>query len=275
MRKTNHYGFTLVELLVVIGIIALLISILLPALSKARAAAMQTQCMANQKQIINACLMYSIDNRGFFPPSTMTDYAWSQATQSFDLTKSDTYEWYSKRFVGGYLNNNTELGNYNTTRVVRCPLIEPRVASNPNFYAQDCGIGYNSRKDARVSWVLLPGYPSAGPYWIPDPAWQPPLKASSFIQVSTVVMLVDVPVDANGLAYRWGKWYNGDTTFFAGTGPTYAPAYRHNQNTNVAFADGHVESFSSNQADSPSVNGQQNQGLHRAFLDKQVKCNAY
>lgn len=275
MKQPVQRAFTLVELLVVIGIIALLISILLPALSKARAAAVQTQCMANHKQIMNAFLMYSIDNRGFFPPSVMTDYAWSEATKSYDLTKSDSYEWYSKRFVGGYLNNTTDLGNYNTTRVVRCPLIEPRVASNPNYYAQDCGIGYNSRKDARVSWVLLPAYPSTGPFWVVDTAWQPPLKASSFKQPSMVVMLVDIPVDTSGTAYKWGKWYNGDTTFFAGTGPAYAPSYRHNQNTNVSFADGHVESFYSNQPDSNSVNGQQNQGLHKAFLDGAVKCNAF
>jgi len=56
-------GFTLVELLVVIGIIALLISILMPALSKAREAANRTACMSNQRQLTQAWRIYAQDNK--------------------------------------------------------------------------------------------------------------------------------------------------------------------------------------------------------------------
>src|ERR1700760_4020079 len=60
-------GFTLVELLVVIGIIALLISILLPSLNKARKAAYTLKCQSNMKQIAMAMIQYIGDNKGHFP----------------------------------------------------------------------------------------------------------------------------------------------------------------------------------------------------------------
>lgn len=66
LRKTA--GFTLVELLVVIGIIALLISILLPALNKAREAANMTYCAANLRALTQACFIYQAENRQSFPP---------------------------------------------------------------------------------------------------------------------------------------------------------------------------------------------------------------
>ncbi|MBC8106253.1 MAG: prepilin-type N-terminal cleavage/methylation domain-containing protein [Anaerolineae bacterium] len=60
-------AFTLVELLVVIGIIAVLIGVLLPALSKARARAQTVACLANLRSISQACVNYTVEYKGSYP----------------------------------------------------------------------------------------------------------------------------------------------------------------------------------------------------------------
>lgn len=63
----RHAAFTLVELLVVIGIIALLIAILLPTLNRARESANRTKCLSNVRQLTQTVVMYINENRQFLP----------------------------------------------------------------------------------------------------------------------------------------------------------------------------------------------------------------
>ena len=60
-------GFTIVELLVVVGVISILIALLLPALSKARELSRRTVCLSNLRQLASAAILYANENKGRFP----------------------------------------------------------------------------------------------------------------------------------------------------------------------------------------------------------------
>jgi type II secretory pathway pseudopilin PulG len=89
--KTAHRrmaaAFTLVELLVVIGIIALLIAILLPALSKARESANQAKCMAQQRQILQGMMLHANDHQGYMP---MAGLMWTPGNATDPASLNDS-----------------------------------------------------------------------------------------------------------------------------------------------------------------------------------------
>ena len=83
LRSLWRRAFTLVELLVVIGIITILIGLLMPALARAREGARRTKCLANLRTLGQAMVMYANDSKGWLPNSnpamTVNDYDMTNA----------------------------------------------------------------------------------------------------------------------------------------------------------------------------------------------------
>lgn len=108
--RTAKNAFTLVELLVVIGIIALLIAILLPALNRAREQAKMAACLSNQRQIALAMIMYANDNKGALPP-----YGHFTTVGTYDEDPNSRWWVLISKYTGGHV------GSYMGIDIGRCP----------------------------------------------------------------------------------------------------------------------------------------------------------
>jgi prepilin-type N-terminal cleavage/methylation domain-containing protein/prepilin-type processing-associated H-X9-DG protein len=127
-------GFTLVELLVVIGIIALLIAILLPALQQAREAGNSTACLSNMRQIGVAMQIYATENKGRWLPG----YQFPEATATWPSTMAPPY--YFVWLPGKYLNQ--------SPNVFTCPSDEGRF-NRPTYKRL-----YSDVQDVRFSYCM-------------------------------------------------------------------------------------------------------------------------
>jgi prepilin-type N-terminal cleavage/methylation domain-containing protein/prepilin-type processing-associated H-X9-DG protein len=188
-RPTRRHAFTLVELLVVIGIIAVLVSILLPSLNRAREAANQTKCLSNLRQLGMAFVMYVNESRGKFPYTGRydipkpEDFLWWQETPYLGRTVADI----RGSAIAKYLARN---GNITKDYFI-CPSddVEQRQSKGPgggwyrysysmNYFLEDSPYNPKGYKSPRVSSIRHPSEKiilvEEDPLTINDGAWVPP-----------------------------------------------------------------------------------------------------
>jgi len=154
VAKSHHHrrpgaGFTLVELLVVIGIIAVLISVLLPALSAARRQANKVKCQSQLREIGNALALYSSENKGYWPvlqhQASTTFPPNNPSLRTAAGTRNDYwYMFLLKYFTKRAYNNNTgkRLADYQNTPLWGCPSVTKDIADAASATAAEFNSGY-------------------------------------------------------------------------------------------------------------------------------------
>lgn len=272
MPAVSKRAFTLVELLVVIGIIALLIAILLPALARAREQANTVKCQSNIKQLCTALVMYAGENKGKFPPNINAG--------GFGGGNPLTEQvWFHQDRIGRYLPKTlvTSTGNV-ATPVMICPSITDIRAQRT--YAMNIWVG--SAADQSVyNKTPVPRGSSSSSY-----SPNPPFRATMFQggKDSSSLILVSekwVTVDGGSLGIfcnptigfqgdKPGERFIGITSYNAGglaNGANTEIDYtRHRQKKdlgkpitkaegriNIGFVDGHVETLAHDDLADPTT----------------------
>jgi len=166
-------AFTLVELLVVIGIIAVLIGILLPALGSARRSAGAVKCAASLREIGNCYKMYELDSKGYWPVARINGIKVGAVAQKYNVGEFNfgtAVQGYWFNFLAKYATK-TKVGN-----TMGADAGEARSARQTIFYGCPAFDGYRNGVTAGDTNTVQPGY-GMNPYPTISPTYPAALIA--------------------------------------------------------------------------------------------------
>lgn len=222
--QCQSVGFTLVELLVVVAIIALLLAILLPSLRKAQEAARQVRCAANQRQLLMAEGFYADDNRNRFTRF----WGWD-----------DQVWWHRRiqRYLGPtHISHGIECGSLIGLDEHNWAARNKSVLGNcPSASSQELASGTHPYQQASYALNTCLAYPK----------WN--FRRYVVKSDSQVILLGDMRVNESDYlftadSYRMPTGSGWNLTFWGAT-----PGFRHNGFASFGYIDGHVETVDEEQ----------------------------
>ena len=144
-RSRSPRAFTLVELLVVIGIIAVLVAMLLPALARARDQAKMTRCMSNLRQLGIGVQLYRHHNRDYFPPRIIFVRNMATGVEGAPVARQSVFSWTGKQ---GNLAGNVTVRDMTTDKRYINKYLAPNLQLFSEFEYAHCP----SDDQAYVNW---------------------------------------------------------------------------------------------------------------------------